>query len=291
MIPIGNAAAASFLRQDLLRHLAEVVHLERGVPAYPTRAFADAEAPTVVLLVSDAPWGIIAFCSRHDDDFTADALRYLTGLHASFTLKSVDDGIFHAKRVTDLLGGGVVQCFPSLACTYADIRPTPDGRCRQLAPGDRVLFDDYPQERAPGGGRPPSHAELFDLFVVNGQGEAFGFVNDDGLAGYLCCNRQIDNVWDVASIHVLDGKRNRGIGTQLASAYARRRLALGEVPYYSGPANRASERVAEKAGFSPWQGPLPRTGEHQGIGAEIRTHNEEMEPDRLRRRLISDIIE
>jgi GNAT superfamily N-acetyltransferase len=252
MIPIGNAVAASFLRQDLLRHLAEVVHLERGVPTYPTptRAFADAETPTVVLLVSDAPWGVIAFCSRHDDDFTAEAVRYVTGLHASFTLSSVDDCIFHAKSVTDLLGGGIVQCVPSAACTHADIKATLAGRCRQLAPGDGVLFDDYPREWAPGGGRPPSHAELFDMFVVNGQGETFGFVDDDGLAGYLCCNWQIDNVWDVVAIHVRDGRRNHGIGAQLASAYARRRLTLGEVAYCSAPANRASERVAQKAGFT-----------------------------------------
>ena len=87
------------------------------------------------------------------------------------------------------------------------------------------------------------------MLVVNGKGEIFGFTDDDGLAGYLACNWQIDNIWDVMFVHVLESRRNHGIGTQLASAYARHRLALGEIAYYSSPA-AASERVAEKAGFT-----------------------------------------
>lgn len=250
MIPIDNAAAAGFLRQDLLRHLGEVVQLERGVPGWPTRAFAYAEPPTVVLLVSDTPWGVTAFLSRHDEDFTAHSMRYLTGLHDSLTLSSVDEGVFRAKSVTEVLGTSAVQCVPSLACTHGSIGPTPDGRCRQLGPDDRELLVRYPQEQAPGGGQPPSHAELFDMFVVNGKGESFGFVDDDGLAGYLTCDWQIDNVWDVVTVHVLEGRRNQDIGTQLALAYARRRLGQGEVAYYSSPTNPASERAAEKAGFT-----------------------------------------
>ena len=250
MISIANTSAASFLRRDLLKHLAEVMQLERGIPACPTQAFADADPPTVIMLVSDMPWGVTAFLSHHQDDFTTRSLHYLTGRHDTFSLSTVNEDLFRAESVTQVLGTSAVRCVPSLACTHGGIGQAPDCRCRQLGPDDRAFLVRYPQEPAPVGGRPPSHAELFDMFVVNGKGESFGFVDDDGLAGYLTCDWQIDNVWDVVTVHVLEGRRNQDIGTQLALAYARRRLGQGEVAYYSSPTNPASERAAEKAGFT-----------------------------------------
>jgi hypothetical protein len=246
MTPINNAQASSFLRHDLLKHLAEVLQLECGKPPVPTTAFADAESPSVVMLVSDMPWGVAAFLSNHDHDFTTRALRHLTGLHNSFTLSSLDPGVFRSQAAQVLLTADDVQCYPSLAFTGTLPASEPDPRCRRLCSDDADLFRHYPQEAVAHGA--PSHSDLFAELVLEQKGEVFGFIDDEGLAGYLACAKEVDNVWDVAFVHVVENKRDSGVGTQLAKAYATRRLELGQIAYYSGP-TAASERAAIKAGF------------------------------------------
>jgi hypothetical protein len=72
------------------------------------------------MLVSDAPWGVTAFLSHHDEHFTARSLDYLAGI--------------------------------------------------------------------------------------------FGFTDDDGLAGYPACDWQIDNIWDVVFVHVLEAGGTTALG-------------------------------------------------------------------------------
>ena len=73
-----------------MKYLAEVVQLERNMPPFPRPVFADAEMPTVVMLVSDAPWGAQAFLTHHEDAFTEESLQCFCHLHGKFSLGSVD---------------------------------------------------------------------------------------------------------------------------------------------------------------------------------------------------------
>jgi len=247
MISISNETAAGFLRRDLVKHLAEVIQLELNIPPLPTQAFADAEAPAVVMPVSEAPWGAGAFLSQHDDVFTMESVEYLSTLYGEFSLSSVDQAVSGAEAVTKVLGSVTVRCYPSLVCMSSDAAPPFSLRCRRLDCNDKDLFVHYPDERERAG---ESGSQFFERLVVGGEGEIFGIEEDGTLAGYLSCAKEIDHVWDVEFIHVLEDRRNRGLATELASAYAMERLGQGEIPYYSGPANQASERAAEKAGFT-----------------------------------------
>ena len=254
MISIANKAAAAFLRRDLLKHLEEVVHLELNLPPFPIHAYADAKPPTAVMLVSEMPYGVNAFLSRQSDVFTTASLDYLSGVYDKFSLRSVDCKVFEAESLAKLLEPAAVRCYPSLACTALDTAPARYHQCRRLSPNDndRDLFIQYQYDmtqEAYQEGR-PNNSQIFESLVIENEGEIYAVEEDYELAGYLTCYPDIDNVWDVEFIHVREDKRNQGIGEKLAGTYARERLARGEIAYYSSPANRASERVAEKAGFT-----------------------------------------
>jgi len=246
MISIANETAASFLRQDLLKHLAEVMQLELNMPPFPMSAFADAMHPTTVMLVWQMPYGVNAFISHHSEVFASESLDYLITLHGKFSLSSVDQRVFRTGSVSELVDAAAIGCIPCLACSSSDAAPILYPHCRQLNSHDRRLFEQYALER---GGPGPSQSELFELFVERGKGEIFGIEDKGELSGYLSCFNAIDNVWDVEFVHVREDRRGRDTATQLASAYARARLARGEIAYYSGPSGPASVRVAEKSGF------------------------------------------
>ena len=247
MISIANETAAAFLRRDLLRHLAEIMQIELNIPPFPTQSFADAATPTVVVLVWEGPWGVGAFLSQQNDRFTTESLDYLRARAGRFSLSSVDEDVFAAESVAKLLGAATPRCYPSLAYTSSVAAPNAYHQCRRLTGSDRDLFVRFPHERE---GEAPSPSELFEAMVVNETAEIFGVEESGELSGFLSCNHDIDNIWDVDFINVREDRRDRGIGEQLASTYARERLARGGIAYYSSPANRASERVAEKAGFT-----------------------------------------
>jgi len=166
MISITNETATAFLRRDLLGHLAEVMQLELSIPPFPTRSFADAASPAVVMLVWEAPWGVCAFLSQHDDSFTAESLDYLRDRDDKFSLSSVDEDVFAATSIAKLLGAGTVLRYPSLACTSSDAVPSGSHQCRRLSSSDRDLFVRFPHEREREEGRGPSPSELFERLVL-----------------------------------------------------------------------------------------------------------------------------
>ena len=93
-------------------------------------------------------------------------------------------------------------------------------------------------------------SDAFAEFVLTGKGEIFGYFDEEGnLLGYLSCCREIDNIWDVVYIYVLPQHRSHGIGTALAAQYLIAKSNQGQIPYYSGVTNPASESAALKAGF------------------------------------------
>jgi len=103
---------------------------------------------------------------------------------------------------------------------------------------------------SPAGEHGPSADDLFRWLVVEGRGEILAVCEQGHIAGYLSCAPEYEHIWDLEFIHVRPERRGRGLATQLAVAYARRRLTAGQVPYWSSAANEASERTATTAGFT-----------------------------------------
>lgn len=78
---------------------------------------------------------------------------------------------------------------------------------------------------------------------------SYGAFVDDELVGWVLTSPIISQVWDVEFIYTRPAWRGRGYASALASAYATEVLHWGKIPYYSSPANEASRRAAERAGF------------------------------------------
>ena len=78
---------------------------------------------------------------------------------------------------------------------------------------------------------------------------AFTWHENETIAGFLHCNPDVADLWDVGFIHTLPEHQGRGIGTALAYAYLKTMCERGLVPYYSGVSNPASAAAARKAGF------------------------------------------
>lgn len=124
-----------------------------------------------------------------------------------------------------------------------------DNRVRKLHESDAELVEAFPEE---------DHKNMIPLiaafkeFVLKGEGEIYGFVNDEGkLAGYLSCSLEIENIWDVVFLYVSPEYRSQGVGRALAGYYKTEKEKHGQIPYYSGVSNPASERVALNSGFVP----------------------------------------
>ena len=132
-------------------------------------------------------------------------------------------------------------------CTYLDRVPCITRPAVVLTEADRESFVNY---GLADGAWSPRRADLFRSLVTEGGGEILAVKDGDEIVGYLSCNPEYENTWDVEYIHVKQGARRKGLGTILACSYARRRLTQGQVPYWSGAANEASEHTATKAGFS-----------------------------------------
>ena len=93
-------------------------------------------------------------------------------------------------------------------------------------------------------------SKAFSIFTLQKTGEIFGYFDENNvLLGYLSCCPEIDTIWDVVFIYVSPQNRSQGIGTALASQYLVSKRNQGQIPYYSGVTNPASEAAALKAGF------------------------------------------
>ncbi len=96
--------------------------------------------------------------------------------------------------------------------------------------------------------RPPLNV-LFTVFVEKGNGEILAYFDGDKILGYLSYNKLFDNVYDVDYIYVAPTQQGKGIGKQLAKAYASIIRDRAGIAYWSNAKNIASEKTARSAGF------------------------------------------
>jgi len=245
MIPIERQAAVDLLRRDPYRYLGDLIALDLNMPPIPRTVFGDAEVPSAIAVVEEWPWGIGASASSFDVVFLGEFLDWLSERHEEFGLGSTDRRVLDYASDRPDLEVGPVSCTRSFACASLE-------RVPEMSPACKLTEDDAPAvEQYPAGHRNngPELPTLFQWFVIEGKGEIYACKDGNEIVGFLSCAREWENIWDVDFIHLRDEARGRGLGTRLAATYARTLLTRGDIPYYSGARNEASERTATSAGF------------------------------------------
>ena len=245
MIPIERQAAVELLRQDPYTYLCDLIALDLNMPPIPRTVFGDAEPPTVIAVVEEWPWGIGASVGSFDGVFLSEFLDWLCERHEKFGLGSTDRRVIEYASDRPDLDVGPISCTRSFACTSLDAAPDVEPASALIA-ADSDAAKRYPTGHRTNG---PELGDLFQRFVIERNGGIYACKDGNEILGFLSCAREWENIWDVDFIHVRDEARGRGLGTRLAATYARTLLKRGDVPYYSGARNEASERTAVSAGF------------------------------------------
>jgi GNAT superfamily N-acetyltransferase len=248
MMRVANAVAATLLSKDRYRFLGELIALTRNIPPIPREVYADAEPANVVMLVEQYPQTdspTVTF-SSYDAALLRDALAGVLSTMEKFRLLSVDRRVFEAFELNAALEVGKLICWRSFVCTCLGKVPCVERSAVALTGTDEEAFVEYLLEDRTGR---PGRADLFRWLVKEGRGEILAVKDGEEILGYLSCSPEYEDVWDVEYVHVREDMRRRGLGTVLASSYAGARLTRGQVPYWSGAANEASERTAMKASF------------------------------------------
>jgi GNAT superfamily N-acetyltransferase len=243
MINIDKRSAIEFLKRDIYRNLLELHALEQNIHPIMDRFFADAEAPSVVMLVAES-WAIL---SGYHEVFLPECFDWLRNAFDKFTLLSVDKRVFDRPMIErHQLQFGKVGRRRSFVCTSMAQIPaiTVDG-CR-LTESDKDAVERYPEKSSKSN---PGLSQFFEWFVLDGRGEVFAIKENDEIVAYLSCGAAYENIWDVFFVHVREDRRKQGLGTQVTALYAREMLMQNKIPYYSSAVNEASERTALKAGF------------------------------------------
>ncbi|MBQ9745125.1 MAG: GNAT family N-acetyltransferase [Clostridia bacterium] len=121
-----------------------------------------------------------------------------------------------------------------------------NGNIRILVEEDKDAF--VSMENTPQQYRPPLNI-LFSVFVTKRSGEIIAYYDGERILGYLSYNSLFGDVYDVDYIYVSPSHRGKGIGKQLANAYASIVKGRGGIAYWSNAKNIVSEKTAKSAGF------------------------------------------
>lgn len=251
MIEIDDATAAAFLKCDRFRYLPELQAIECDMPQreiVPLTLYADSAEPTAVAVVQVFPEDrVFAAVSNRQTTFLAELLGKLAEMYTTFTLAGFDQQIIDdVRELRPDQTFGEAKCWRNFVCTSPDAVPPVIAPIRLLTPEDREMFDRYALAVNLGRG----HDDAFRCAVIDGGGLLFGVVEDGEITGHLWANREYEDVWVIDLIEVREDHRGRGLGTQLAAAFAREVLGRGEIPDWGSAGNEASERTAIKAGFT-----------------------------------------
>ena len=249
MKEISTATAISFFRRDRYRYFGALATLSQNMPPIPRRLFADGDEPGAVMMVEEFPHGICAGISGSGSRFLAESIDWLRDSCEELLLSVEDKRIFHIRTLMQAFRGGPIGCVRSFVCTDLGRVPEMSGGIARLTWDDRSAMERYEYESSVQG---PSLVQVFQWQVIDRGGVIYAVKDGDEIVAYLSCSREYENIWDLDFIHVQPSRRQRGLGTRLATSYARDRLMCGEVPYYSGVRddNEASRRTALRAGFA-----------------------------------------
>jgi len=244
IVETNKEGALAFFRRDVCRYFGEVVALARNMPPIPRKLFTAATNPSLFMMVEDYPHGRFAIICGHEDAFVRDCLAWLRGTSGNYRLAAFDERVIGLARAEHVVGP--LDRSRSFVCALVDRALALTVAVTQLTPADQDAFGRYPVESS--NTRPPL-SRLFQYLVVDHGGEILAIRERAEIVAWLSCRKELENIWDVDFIHVRPELRNRGLGSQIAAAYARDKLLAGDIPYYSVAANEASERAALKAGF------------------------------------------
>jgi hypothetical protein len=244
IVETNKENALAFFRRNVYRYYGEVVALARNMPPIPRKLFASPIHPDLFMLVEDYPHGRCAIVCGYEEAFVRDCLAWLAGASGMYWLMAFDERVIGQARAEHAVGP--VRSGRSFACTSLDRVPALTVVAAKLTLADRDAFGRYPVESS--SSRPPLTV-LFNYLVLNHGGEILAIREGEEIVAWLSCMKELEEMWDVDFIHVRADRRHRGLGTQIAAAYARDKLLAGDIPYYSGAANEASERAALNAGF------------------------------------------
>ena len=245
MISVDRLSGVALLKQDPYRYLGDLISLDLNMPPIPRRVFGDAESPSVIMVLEEWPWGISASFSSYNKGFVSEGLDWLLEHHEKVSLRSTDRRVLEYASGCPDLEVGPVSCTRSFVCPSLE-------RVSDVAPAIKLTEKDRQAvERYPGGHRTngPELGQLFQWFVLEAKGEIYACIENGEILGFLACAMEWGDIWDVDFIHVRDEARGRRLGARLAAMYARTLLARGDIPYYSGARNDASEGTATRAGF------------------------------------------
>lgn len=202
------------------------------------------------MLVQNYPYGLFASIIGFSDVFFDNCLSYLKKSYNSINI-AISMPPSQTPNITNqdkLISKGVYKAFAGNDTSISTQKSILPSSIRLLTEYDENLVVFFKEE---------IHSNMirldvaFNDLVLNNNGEIYGYINNNQeIIGYLSCCHEVDNIWDVIYIYVQPEYRLSGIGTQLAKYYLYAKLRDGQIPYYSGVSNPASEAAAVKAGFA-----------------------------------------
>lgn len=255
MIAINPCIAAQLLERNRFRYYKELSRLRSKNPQFRRclHVFADGSEPSVLMLVEET--GSLGFepdvwvsFTGYDETFLKDCVSWLYAKYEKFRLATVDQRVILNPHLQKHFHLEVLPCRKDFVCTSIDRVPYVTMTVTKLTETDRAAVERYPEE-------PDEHSAgfltNFRTCVLEGHGEIFVIKEEKEILGYLAYSYGDygENTCGMYFIHVRQDRRNQGLGTQLAAAYAREKLLQGVIPFFENAVNEASERTALKAGF------------------------------------------
>lgn len=259
MTAVDKNIAYQFLKRNSYLYFRELEMLENPSRDIPLQAFADASEPSAIMLAvakslqfmgPPRPNSMSVWLCGYEEGFWKATVLWLQDRCEWLILRCLDQ---RAVLSPDLTCRFEVETMPpvrSYVCTSLKNIPPITSPVTKLTVEDRAAVERYPDEYVPDSSETllKNH---FKRLVLRSKGDIFAVKEDDEILGYLACNRCYlkNTAWGLFRVHLRQESRKRGLGTQLAAAYAKDKLSLGEIPFYDYARNEASERAALKAGF------------------------------------------
>lgn len=253
MISVDRNIAAAFLEPEPFKYLFEIpIFRKELLPG--TKVFGDTPTPSALFILQGNLdkefYHTSGTLVGYDEQFWGRCIRWLYPALTRLTISSLDERAFDHPDLHSYFQVGPVSSAQSFVCT--DINSVPEFSIPivTLTEDDCSAVERYVMEPDPAFPLVPEFTRVYEITMGNPNREILAIKEDDEIIGFVAFVKGIDNFWGVTHIDVQSDRRGRGLATQLAAAYARSRLLLGDIPLYELVMNPASVQVAIKAGFT-----------------------------------------